>query len=129
MVPTEQARQTVRWFGEEVLRIVEGCTDAETHPKPPWRARKEAYIAHLAEADGSILLVSASDKLHNAQVIVSDLYRIGPVVFDRFSVTRDETLWNYRALVTAFRANPAHDAALIDELDRTVSEMERLAAS
>ena len=33
-------------YGEEVAVIVEACTDADTVPKPPWRARKEAYIAH-----------------------------------------------------------------------------------
>jgi (p)ppGpp synthase/HD superfamily hydrolase len=30
-------------FGERVLQIVLGCTDADTKPKPPWRERKEAY--------------------------------------------------------------------------------------
>jgi hypothetical protein len=34
----------------------------------------------------------------------------------------------YRALVDAFRANPAHNVAFVDELDRTVTEMERLAS-
>lgn len=43
--PTEAARATAWSFGEEVGRIVEGCTDADTHPKPPWRERKEAYLA------------------------------------------------------------------------------------
>jgi hypothetical protein len=33
-----------------------------------------------------------------------------------------------RSLVTAYRANPEHTPALIDELDRTVSEIEQLAA-
>ena len=36
-----------RLFGETVVEIVNGCTDAEVVPKPPWRTRKEAYIAHL----------------------------------------------------------------------------------
>src|SRR5882762_942854 len=30
-------------FGEAVLSIVEGCTDADVSPKPVWRVRKEAY--------------------------------------------------------------------------------------
>ncbi len=33
--PTEAARATAWSFGEAVGRIVEGCTDADTHPKPP----------------------------------------------------------------------------------------------
>lgn len=54
-------------FGERVLTIVEGCTDADVIPKPPWRERKADYLAHLAQAPRSVLLVSASDKLHNAR--------------------------------------------------------------
>jgi GTP pyrophosphokinase len=125
--PTEAARAEVAAFGPEVLRIVEACTDAETHPKPPWRERKVRYIAHLAKADAAVLLVSASDKLHNARAIASDLHRVGPAVFERFNADAD-TLWYYRSLVTEFRANPASNADLVDELDRTVTEMERLAS-
>jgi (p)ppGpp synthase/HD superfamily hydrolase len=125
--PTADARAAVAAFGPEVLRIVEGCTDSDTHPKPPWRERKEAYLEHVAVLDGPILLVSAADKLHNSRSIVSDLRRFGDATWDRFKGRRDGSLWYYRALVDAFRAHPAHHAALVDELDRTVSEMESLA--
>ena len=125
--PTEHARAAVAAFGPEVLRIVEGCTDSDTHPKPPWRERKEAYIAHLRERDAAILLVSAADKLHNSRSIVTDLRRFGAATWDRFNGGRDGSLWYYRALVDAFRANPAHPRDLVDELDRTVGEMEALA--
>ena len=125
--PTEDARAAVAAFGPEVLRIVEGCTDADMHPKPPWRERKEAYIAHVAERDAAILLVSAADKLHNSRSIVSDLRRFGPGTWDRFNGGRDGSLWYYRAIVDAFRANPAHPRQLVDELDRAVTEMEALA--
>ena len=114
-------------FGEEVGRIVEGCTDADTRPKPPWRERKEAYIARIAAEDRSVLLVSASDKLHNARSIVRDLREIGDPLWDRFSAPKDETLWYYRSLVTAYRGNAAYNEALVGELDRTVTEMEALA--
>jgi GTP pyrophosphokinase len=69
--PVELARAEVGRFGPEVLRIVEACTDSDAHPKPPWRDRKEAYLAHLHGADAPILLVSAS-QLHNARTIVTD---------------------------------------------------------
>jgi (p)ppGpp synthase/HD superfamily hydrolase len=122
--PTVAARATVYSFGAEVGRIVEGCTDADTHPKPPWRERKEAYLASLATKDHSVLLVSASDKLHNARSIVRDRRGVGEEVWGRFKVSKSETLWYYRSLVTAYRANPAHNPALVAELDRTVVEME-----
>ncbi len=121
------ARATVAGFGPEVLRIVEACTDADTEPKPPWRERKEAYLARLATADRPILLVSASDKLHNARAIVADLRRHGDATWARFTASQADVLWYYRSLVMAYRANPAHVVDLVDELDRTVIEMERLA--
>ena len=125
--PTGAARNAVAIFGDRVLAIVEGCTDADTHPKPPWRERKERYIAHLANADASILLISAADKLHNARSILADLRRVGDAVWDRFTASRDETLWYYRSIATAFAANPGHDPELVAELNRTVEELERIA--
>ena len=127
-LPTDAARKTVASFGPEPLRIVEACTDADTHPKPPWRKRKDAYLAHLAGQDGPVLLVSASDKLHNARSIVRDLREIGDRVWERFNPSKEEMLWYYRSLVTVYRGNRAHIPALIDELDRTVREMEELSS-
>jgi (p)ppGpp synthase/HD superfamily hydrolase len=125
VVPVEIARAEVAVFGPEVLRIVEACTDSDSQPKPPWRERKEAYLARLAQEDGAALLVSASDKLHNARAIVADLHRHGPGLWSRFNADSDQ-LWYYRSLVAAFRSNPEHEPALIDALDRTVTEMESL---
>ena len=34
-------------FGNKVAHIVEECTDAFTHPKPPWRDRKLAHIERI----------------------------------------------------------------------------------
>src|SRR6266705_4170467 len=59
-------------FGDTVVTIVDGCTDAEVIPKPPWRPRKEAYIAQLRDASASVRLVSAADKLHNARTVLAD---------------------------------------------------------
>jgi (p)ppGpp synthase/HD superfamily hydrolase len=53
-------------FGEGVAAIVDACTDAYEEPKPPWRPRKEAYIARLASEPPDALLVSVADKVHNA---------------------------------------------------------------
>jgi GTP pyrophosphokinase len=128
--PTKQARKAVRWFGREVYDIVLACTDGvpDKHGvKPPWEGRKQAYIDHLAGASRSALLVSASDKLHNARSIVADQRAIGDTVFTRFRKGKADTLAYYQQLVLAFRKNPAHHPALIDELDRTVQTMVLLA--
>jgi (p)ppGpp synthase/HD superfamily hydrolase len=125
--PVEAARATVWTFGDEVGQIVEGCTDSDAHPKPPMRERKEAYLVRLESEDRSVLLVSASDKLHNARSIVRDIRGVGSAVWDRFSVPKEDTLWYYRTLVATYQANPAQNHALVGELDRTVIELEKLA--
>jgi (p)ppGpp synthase/HD superfamily hydrolase len=114
-------------FGAAVLGIVEGCTDAETIPKPAWRPRKERYISHLRGATQSVRLVSCADKVHNARSIVADLRVLGAVVFDRFKGGRDGTLWYYAALADEFEARGPADLA--GELKRTVELMNSLSGT
>ena len=117
------AEIAARW-GDGVARIVADCTDADTLPKPPWRARKEAYVAALAHKSAASLLVSLADKLHNARAIVEDLRVAGPALWDRFNGGR-QSLWYYRALSDAFLERlPGPGAA---RLARTVDEMHDLA--
>jgi (p)ppGpp synthase/HD superfamily hydrolase len=117
-------RDIERKFGKAVARIVDGCTDSVTTPKPPWKERKEKYIAHLDKASRSTRLVSASDKLHNARAIVRNLREEGDKVFTRFKGGKEGTLWYYRSLVRAFRKHGRSE--LIDELNRVITEMETL---
>ena len=115
-------------FGDKVAEIVAACSDTFVTPKPPWRVRKEAYIAHLPTASVSTRLVSASDKLYNARAILSDTLRIGDRLWERFSGGKSGTLWYYRALTDTYRGLPdARINPLIDELDRVVTELERVA--
>ena len=114
-------------FGDTVADIVAGCSDTDVVPKPPWRPRKEAYVAHLASASPSARLVSAADKLHNARSILTDYRRLGEAVWSRFAGGKEGTLWYYRAVVQAFRAY--EPTPLVDELERAVEEMERLGSS
>ena len=109
-------------FGGRVAHIVRSCTDSDTTPKPPWKVRKEAYIAHIAGADEDILLVSCADKLYNARAILTDFQTHGTPVFDRFSAPRADTIWYYRSLAEVF----AHclPGALSRELDATVRQIE-----
>lgn len=99
------ARPIREAFGAKVLALVEFCTDGlpdEDGRKPPWRERKEAYVAHLREAAGPGLLVSACDKLSNLQAILLDLTEVGEAVWARFTGGKEGSLWYYGALVDAF---------------------------
>jgi (p)ppGpp synthase/HD superfamily hydrolase len=114
-------------FGDAVLAIVEGCTDADTIPKPPWKERKERYLAHLATAPPSVLLVSAADKLHNARSIVSELRAHGNAVWSRFNGGKEGSLWYYRSVAEILlRRMPG---PLAEDLTRSVLEMSALAAA
>jgi len=113
-----------RRFGEQVVNIVDGCTDTDVTPKPPWKQRKEAYLHHIRNASPSVRLVSASDKLNNARCILSDYRVSGEALWDRFAGGKEGTLWYYRRLVEELgRVEPS---ALVEELNRVVSEIESL---
>ena len=110
-------------FGQRVADIVQGCSDTDETPKPPWKERKVHYLEHLRSAPPSVRLVSAADKLHNARAILADYRDIGEEIWKRFNGGKEGTLWSYRALSDLF--NSVGPARLAQELDRVVSELER----
>lgn len=111
-------------FGDTVADLVLGCTDTLEEPKPDWRIRKEAYIAHLAEADRSMCLVSAADKLHNARSIEHDYRMLGESLWIRFRGGKDGTLWYYRTLTEAFQSKEL--GSLVDDLNAVVTRIEQM---
>jgi (p)ppGpp synthase/HD superfamily hydrolase len=120
-------KEVRRKFGSRVAKIVDGCTDSDIEPKPPWRERKESYIRHLKDADADTRLVSAADKLNNVRSILADYREVGESVWERFHGGREGTLWYYRALLQEFlRRKPSR---LIRELELAVRELEAGAKS
>lgn len=124
-------------FGAGVIEIVlansDSTVDTRVERKPPWRERKEAYIAAIATKPAGAVRVSIADKLHNAHSILADERRLGPALYARFSVGRDETLWYYAGLVVAFEARrdelgPRAGYAL-DDLRDTVAELRSRSAN
>lgn len=110
-------------FGARVAGIVMGCTDGVPNAaghKPLWKQRKEKYLAHLEQADNQTLLVSGADKLHNARAILADLHTVGEAVFDRFTASKEETLWYYTSLAAIFSRRGVPVAAALAD---TVSQM------
>jgi len=117
-------REVRRRFGTRVAKVVDGCTDAYTDPKPPWRERKENYIRHLKTADADTRLVSAADKLNNVRSILSDYRAIGESVWARFAGGREGTLWYYRTLRDVFLEHPRN--RITRDFELAVSELELL---
>jgi len=126
----DATRRRIRMlFGERVAEIVEGCTDADVLPKPPWHERKRHHVASIARAGESVLLVVMADKLHNARSVLGDYLREGEATWDRFSGGRDGTLWYYRAMTDAIAGSSTPRLRpLVEDLERAVAELERAAA-
>jgi (p)ppGpp synthase/HD superfamily hydrolase len=121
---TPVLKEVRRRFGARVAHIVDGCTDAYTFPKPPWRERKEQYLRRLRGEDAGTRLVSAADKLYNVRSIVNDYREVGEAIWERFTIRREGTLWYYRALVKEFRRAPNR---LSRELERAFRDLEIIA--
>jgi len=122
-----QLHKIRRKFGARVARIVDGCTDSYTEPKPPWLARKRKYLRHLRCANSSVRLVSAADKLYNSRETLNDLRAEGERVWERFKATKEQALWYYREVERIVRHGCP--PALAEELNGVVTELEELAKS
>lgn len=108
-------------FGPRVAEIVAGCSDTDQFPKPPWRERKERYLAHLHEANSSIRLISAADKLDNVRSLTISYRALGEGVWARFQGGRDGTLWYFRSVLAILRETG--NSLLVEQLALAVAEL------
>ena len=104
--------------------MVDGCSDADVVPKPPWQRRKEAYLERLTRESPAVRFVSACDKLHNVRAIIRDYRTDGDRLWKRFRGRKDGTLWYYEALVKVYR--DAERTPLVEDLAREVGTLRRL---
>lgn len=118
-------KEVRRRFGKRVAKVVEGSTDADTDPQPPWRERKQAYIRHLNRADADTRLVLAADKLNNVRSILSDYRARGESVWSKFNGGREGTVWYYRTLLEVFLGHKRD--RITRDLELAVKELDWLA--
>lgn len=114
----EEIRQR---FGDTVVGIIDGCTEWDTPPKPPWLERKHRYLANLRHASPSVRLVSLADKLHNARSLLADWRELGDVIWDEFSIGKEKTLWFYQSLLQVYRETGSDWMTV--ELEQVVSQL------
>lgn len=112
-------------FGETVAKIVDGCTDSEVMPKPPWEERKQAHIDKMRSTSPEVRRVSQADKLHNIRSTIADWYQQGDAVWHKFKGGKTGTLWYYRSLLEVFQET--EPSFLTQELERAVNMLEQLA--
>lgn len=116
-------------FDDEVVTIVSQCSDAlpkAGEEKPPWLARKRAYLEAIPTKPQTTLLVSAADKLHNARAILADYRQRREELWATFNKGRPYQLWYYRELARSLAA--ALPGPLTDDLQRVVGEINLLVA-
>ena len=113
-------------FGQRVADLVAECSDTDQTPKPPWRTRKEAYLARLPHRSAVAQRISAADKLDNVRALIA-AYRVsGETLWEHFRGGRDGTLWYHRSVVDVLQKTLP--GPLVDELACAVAELEHLVA-
>ena len=109
-------------FGPRVAGIVAECSDTFVVPKPPWMARKTAYLAHLPEASEGAKLVCACDKLHNLRSMIRDLRAQGPSVWERFNAKPAAIIWYYQQVAEILSRGP--DSLILVDLRAAVAKLD-----
>ncbi|MGF1979749.1 MAG: HD domain-containing protein [Nostoc sp. CmiSLP01] len=117
----EEIRQQ---FGEKVVTIVDGCTESEVIPKPPWKQRKQEHIERMRSASPEVRRVSQADKLHNIRSTLADWYREGEAVWHKFKGGKEGTLWYYRSLLAIYQETGS--SFLCAELERAITLLEQV---
>ena len=113
-----------RLFGEQVVAIVDGCTEFDSLPKPPWRDRKQRYLEQLRQGSSSVRRVALADKLHNARSLLSDYRQQGDEIWSMFGAGKEGMLWFYHSLLWVYRSTGSNP--LVEELARVIGELEQL---
>jgi GTP pyrophosphokinase len=120
-----KSREEIRHrFGDQVTAIVDECSDTEVTPKPPWRQRKEAHIAHAASASTAAKLIMAADKLHNLRSLVRELRRSGAAIWQHFSASPQDVLWYQRSMRAALA--DGIPLLLAEDIGRAIAEFDSL---
>lgn len=116
--------EVYRLFGEKVGAIVDGCTESDTVPKPPWRDRKLRYLEQLRQGSEQVRRVALADKLHNARTLLHDYRQQGEAIWLVFSAGKEGTLWFYHSLIRMYRE--IAPSLMVEELAQFVDELEQM---
>ncbi len=125
-IPGASVQELERRFGPRVARLVSALSDSIGQPRPPWRQRKERFLARIRSEPDDVKLICAADKLHNVCTIVDDQHRVGNAVFQRFTGGLEGTLWYYGAVLDAL--GDGWESPLLRRLRAEVHTMRTLAA-
>ncbi|MCR4848872.1 MAG: HD domain-containing protein [Bacteroidales bacterium] len=100
-------------FGDRVADLVAHET-APLSDDAPWRTRKEAQLAQLANASYDSKVVAMGDKLSNMRALAADYKTIGDQLWKRFHAPngKEDIAWYYHSLADALSDLAGTDAYL-----------------
>ena len=112
-------------FGSNVARMVKGLSDSlaeDPNKKEPWEVRKQNYLDRLRNEPCDVQLISAADKLYNAQSMLHDYRLIGDEIWLRFKRGREDQMRYFRGLLEIFTKSGKNQ--IVEELVRVVDALD-----
>ncbi|MCS7237523.1 MAG: HD domain-containing protein [Thermoguttaceae bacterium] len=122
----EQIRQQ---FGEEIAGWVLALSDRTARPAPPWRERKERFIASLPHTPLPVRRIALCDKIDNLQSLLAEYRSAGEAVWQEFRGGKEGSVWYFQEILrvlestagdAGFQAGLAVYRQLVAELNRLV---------
>jgi len=90
--------------GDEVASVVAELTEKkydEDAKKRLWHLRKKEAIAAVLTLSQTATEVRAADVICNFVTVLEDLDRVGDAIWERFAVSRADSLWYYKSMMVA----------------------------
>ncbi|MEW6284454.1 MAG: HD domain-containing protein [Candidatus Eremiobacterota bacterium] len=89
-------------FSPEIASLVEAVSEPDK--AAPWKERKEHTLRSLRDCSLSVVLLSLSDKVDNAETMALDRDLVGEALWGRFKTGKADQLWYYGGLLEVFRS-------------------------
>lgn len=115
----------VEQFGQNVMDVVEGCTQQLLEEENPHLEVKKAYIENLDNVSEDSLFVVCADKVHNTLAILEDQKVRGEEFWNIFQSTKDQTIQFYIDVYEKLLKR-IPDAEILKEYKVNVEEMKKL---
>lgn len=97
-------------FGPIVLAVAKDACELRFDGRGverPWRARKNAFLAHLAVAEPRALDIIAADEIHRTGTTMAALRRLGVEYLRTVSqASSEQTIWWYRSMLEILVRRP-----------------------
>jgi GTP pyrophosphokinase len=117
-------------FGPVVLAVAKDACELRFDGRGierEWRARKNAFLAHLAVAEPRALDIIAADEIHRCGTTITALRRLGVEYLRTVSqASSEQTIWWYRSFLEILARRPDWpQRAMLDEIRAMSADLVR----